>query len=91
MSPKGLNFKNFHGLLRFPCVVGSPDRDTEKSGIMFFSRKTLFVNGSKHFPILDYTGRAIMKIARKGEDDRIVHFWELRFNEWIRFPCGSIF
>lgn len=33
MSPKQLNFKNFHGPLRFPCVVGTLNRGTEKSGM----------------------------------------------------------
>ncbi len=32
MSPKELNFKHFHGPQSVPCVIGPPDRDTQKSG-----------------------------------------------------------
>src|SRR5712691_9575643 len=31
MSPKELNFKHFHGPQTVPCVLGPPDRDTQKS------------------------------------------------------------
>src|SRR6266852_4634179 len=43
MSPKELNFKHFHGPQSVPCVIGPPDRDTQKSGVILMSSKSALV------------------------------------------------
>src|SRR5438132_12983061 len=62
LSPKELNFKHCHGPQSVSCVIGPPDRDTQKSGVYGrtlpsgFSFHSVDTTGARRESVQDYSG-----------------------------------